>query len=277
VPVMIGARTGVRVEASRSLTKVDDMVDYEVQGHVALLTLNRPEARNAVNGEVAQAMEANIDRLEEDPDIWVAVLAATGPVFSAGADLKAINSGKAAELATARGGFGGITTRERRKPIIAAVDGLATAGGCEIALACDLIVASTAASFGLAEVKRNLVAAGGGLYRLPKLVGKNVALEVALTGQPLSAERAYQLGLVNRVSEPGEALADALELAQTIAANAPLSVWESRALVLMADWDDEETIKKATGAAFGRVLASEDTKEGLTAFIEKRPPEWKAR
>lgn len=253
------------------------MVDYEVRGHVALLTLNRPEARNAVNGEVAQAMEANIDRLEEDPDVWVAVLAANGSVFSAGADLKAINSGKAAELATARGGFGGIATRVRRKPIIAAVDGLATAGGCEIALACDMIVASTVAAFGLAEVKRNLVAAGGGLYRLPKVVGKNVALEVALTAEPLSAERAYQLGLVNRLAEPGGALDAALAMAETIAGNAPLSVWESRELVLMADWEDEDTIKKATGAAFGRVLGSEDTTEGLNAFIEKRAPEWKGR
>ena len=253
------------------------MVDYEVRGHVALLTLNRPEARNAVNGDVAQAMEANIDRLEADPDVWVAVLAANGPVFCAGADLKAINSGKAADLATARGGFGGITTRERRKPIIAAIDGLATAGGFEIALACDMIVASTNAAFGLAEVKRNLVAAGGGLYRLPKVVGKSVALEVALTGVPLSVDRAYQLGLVNRISESGEALETAMELAETIAGNAPLSVWASRELVLMADWEDEETIKAATGAAFGQVLASEDTNEGLTAFIEKRPPVWKGR
>lgn len=253
------------------------MVDYEVRGHVALLTLNRPEARNAINGEVAQAMEANLDRLEADDDIWVAVLAANGPVFSAGADLKAINSGKAAELATAKGGFAGFVDRDRTKPVIAAIDGLATAGGCEIALACDMIVASTAAAFGLAEVKRNLVAAGGGLYRLPKLVGKNVALEVALTAEPLDVQRAYDLGMVNRVTEAGEALDGALAMAEQIASNAPLAVWASRELVLMADWEDEETIKARTGAAFGEVLASEDTKEGLTAFIEKRPPVWKAR
>lgn len=253
------------------------MVEYEVQGHIAILTLNRPEARNAVNGELAQAMDACIERMENDPDVWVGVLAANGPVFCAGADLKAINAGKAGELATARGGFGGFTEWPRRKPVIAAVDGLATAGGCEIALAADMIVASTNAAFGLAEVKRNLVAAAGGLYRLPKLIGKNVALEVALTAVPLTADRAYQLGLVNRVTESGKALEGALELANQIAANAPLSVWESRALIIAADWDDEATIKRTTTEAFARILGSEDTKEGLAAFIEKRTPEWKGR
>lgn len=253
------------------------MVIYETRGHVAVLTLNRPEARNAVNGELAQAMEAALDQMESDPEIWVGVLAANGPVFCAGADLKAINSGGAATLATPKGGFGGFTTYPRRKPVIAAIDGLATAGGCEIALAADMIVASTNAKFGLAEVKRNLVAAAGGLYRLPKLVGKNVALEVALTGEPLSVERAYELGLVNRITEEGKALDGALELAEQIAANAPLAVWESRDLVIAADWEDESTLQKKTGEAFGRVLASEYTKEGLTAFIEKRAPQWKGR
>lgn len=258
------------------------MVEYEVHGHVAVLTLNRPEARNAVNDVVAQSMTENLERMEADPDVWVGVLTAntTGhktPVFCAGADLKMINSGRAGDLATAKGGFGGFTTFPRTKPVIAAVDGLATAGGCEIALAADMIVASSISSFGLAEVKRNLVAAAGGLYRLPKLVGKNVALEVALTGEPLDVERAYQLGLVNRITDEGKAFEGAMELANMIAANAPLAVWESRALVIAADWDDEETINKKTGAAFGRVLSSEDTTEGLTAFIEKRAPQWKGR
>lgn len=260
-----------------ALSRIPIMVDYEIKGHVAILTLNRPEARNAINGEVAQAMEAALDRMEADPDVWVGVLAANGPVFCAGADLKAINSGKAGELATAKGGFGGFTTYQRRKPVIAAIDGLATAGGCEIALACDMIVASTQAAFGLAEVKRNLVAAAGGLYRLPKVIGKNVALEVALTGEPLSAERALGLGLVNQVVEAGQALTAALELAEKIAANAPLAVWESRALVIAADWEDEATLQRITGEAFGRVLSSEDTSEGLNAFIEKRAPQWKGR
>ena len=253
------------------------MVNYEVHGNVAVLTLNRPEARNAVNGEVAQAMTAHLDTMEADPDVWVGVLAANGPVFCAGADLKAINEGRAAELATAKGGFGGFATYPRTKPVIAAVDGLATAGGCEIALAADMIVASTAAGFGLAEVKRNLVAAGGGLHRLPKIVGKNIALEVALTAEPLTAERAYQLGLVNRLVEPGQALDAAIAMAQQIASNAPLAVWESRAVVIAADWEDEAALWRRAGEAFGRVLSSEDTKEGLTAFIEKRAPAWKGR
>jgi enoyl-CoA hydratase len=258
------------------------MVDYEVHGHVGVLTLNRPEARNAVNDVVAQAMTSALEQMEADPDVWVGVLTAntTGhksPVFCAGADLKMINSGRAGELATAKGGFGGFTTFPRTKPIIAAVDGLATAGGCEIALAADMIVASKHSQFGLAEVKRNLVAAAGGLYRLPKLIGKNVALEVALTGEPLTAQRAYELGLVNRLTENGAAFEGAMELANAIAANAPLAVWESRALVIAADWDDEATINKNTAAAFGRVLSSEDTTEGLTAFIEKRAPQWRGR
>jgi enoyl-CoA hydratase len=253
------------------------MVEFEIQGHVALLTLNRPEARNAVNDVVAQSMTENLERIEADDNIWVSVLAANGPVFCAGADLKMINAGRAAETATAKGGFGGFVDFPRSKPIIAAVDGLATAGGCEIALACDMIVASANAAFGLAEVKRNLIAAGGGLYRLPKVIGKNVALEVALTGQPLSPERAYELGLVNKLTEQGKAVDGALALAESIAANAPLAVWATREIVLSADWDDEATIKQNTGDAFMNILSSEDTGEGLNAFIEKRDPVWKAR
>src|SRR5437764_4501902 len=170
--------------AYREAARVRRMVDYEVRGHTAVLTINRPEARNAVNADVANGMEAAIDRMEDDPDVWIGVVTGEGTVFSAGADLKAIASGQAGGLSTKKGGFAGIATRQRRKPIIAAVDGPALAGGCEIALACDLIVASRQAAFGLPEVKRSLVAAAGGLFRLPRALPRNLAPEIALTGHP---------------------------------------------------------------------------------------------
>ena len=199
------------------------------------------------------------------------------PVFCAGADLKAINSGQAGSLNTARGGFAGFVYRERKKPVIAAVDGLATAGGCEIVLSTDIVVASTRSAFGLAEVLRNLVAGAGGLFRLPQLIGKNAAMEVILTGQPLTAQRAYELGMVNRLVEPADVEAEAMALAERICGAAPLAVWESRKVVNASMYESEETLISMTNKAFGAILASEDTKEGLTAFIEKRPPNWKGR
>jgi enoyl-CoA hydratase len=253
------------------------MVELEIRGHVALMTINRPEARNAVNGAVAQGMEAAIDRLEEDDDLWIGIVAGNGPVFCAGADLKAINSGNAAALNTARGGFAGFAYRERRKPVIVAVDGLATAGGCEIVLAADLVVATTRSAFGLAEVKRNLIAGAGGLFRLPRAIGQAAAMEAILTGEPIPAQRAYELGLVSRLVGPGEAVEEARRLADQITACAPLAVWASRKVVLAAAYEDDETLKAMTNAEFAGVMRSEDTKEGLTAFIEKRPPQWKAR
>ena len=181
-----------------------DIVTFATDGlppHVAVITLNRPEARNAVNGAVATGLEAAVDRLEDDDELWVGILAANTegqerPVFSAGADLKVINAGDGLSISTERGGFAGFAYRDRRKPIIVAVDGLATAGGCEIVLAADLVVASTRSSFGLAEVKRNLVAGAGGLFRLPRAIGRAAAMEAVLTAEPIPAERAYQLGLV---------------------------------------------------------------------------------
>jgi enoyl-CoA hydratase len=253
------------------------MVDYDVHGNVLVMTINRPEAKNAVNGAVAAGIEGGIDRLEEDDDLWIGVLAAAGDVFCAGADLKEINSGNAAALMTPRGGFGGIVYRERRKPIIAAVDGLATAGGCEIVLSCDLVVASTRGAFGLAEVKRNLVAGAGGLFRLPRALPPNVAMEAILTATPIPAERAHQFGMVNRLTDPGAALDGALALAAEITENAPVAVWESRGVAKAAVATGEAELKKMTDQAFGAVLSSEDTKEGLSAFIEKRKPEWKGR
>jgi len=254
-------------------------VDYEARDRVAVITLNRPEARNAVNGTVAEELEAAVDRMEDDPDVWIGLLRANTegqerPVFCAGADLKALNSGEGRSLSTKKGGFAGFTYRERKKPVVVAVDGLATAGGCEIVLACDLVVASTRSAFGLAEVKRNLVAGAGGLFRLPRAVGRAAAMEAILTGEPIPAERAHQLGLVNRLVEPGQAEAEALVLAAKVYEAAPLAVWESRRVVIASDWTDEPTLKRMTDEAMAVVSRSDDLKEGLAAFIEKRPPRW---
>jgi enoyl-CoA hydratase len=253
------------------------MVDYEVRGRIALLTINRPEARNAVNGAVAEGMEAAIDELEADDEVWVGILTGTGPVFSAGADLKAVATGTAAQMQTKRGGFAGIARRERTKPIIAAVNGAALAGGCEIALSCDLIVASTEARFGIPEVKRSLVAGAGGLFRLPRALPKNIAMELALTGDPITVERAYELGFVNRVCAPDELIATATALADQICANAPLAVRASRDIVLRGMLADDDTAWRITNEAFAGVAQSEDFAEGPKAFIEKRAPEWKGR
>jgi enoyl-CoA hydratase len=252
-------------------------VDFEQRGPYAVVKINRPEARNAVNGAVAQGIEQAIDRIEDDDGIWVGILTGEPPVFSAGADLKEINAGNAAALATERGGFAGLVQRERTKPLIAAVDGSALAGGCEITLACDLVVASTAAKFGVPEVKRSLVAAAGALFRLGRKLPMNLAMELVLTGDPIDAERAYQFGLVNRLVEPGEALDAAIALADQICANAPVAVRASRRVVLEATNAADEVGWKMSFEAMAKAMSSEDFSEGLTAFIEKRPPQWKGR
>ncbi|MGH9118777.1 MAG: crotonase/enoyl-CoA hydratase family protein [Acidimicrobiales bacterium] len=253
------------------------MVDYERHGPIAVITVNRPEARNAINGEVAEGIEAAIDRVEGDDEVWVGVVGHVGPVFSAGADLKEIAAGNAARLSTERGGFAGLVRRERTKPLIAAVDGPALAGGCEVVLACDLTVASTAASFGLPEVSRSLVAAAGGLFRLPRTLPLAVAQQVVLTGQPISAERAWQLGMVNELCEPGQARAAAVDLAERVCANAPVAVRLSRQVLLgsLGQGDDEGW--RLTADAFRTVARTEDFHEGPRAFIEKRPPTWLGR
>ncbi|MGA0152923.1 MAG: enoyl-CoA hydratase-related protein [Ilumatobacteraceae bacterium] len=258
---------------------MSNIVTYQADGRVGIITLNRPDARNAVNGDVASGMEAANDALENDDSVWVGILTAntdgqSNPVFCAGADLKAINSGQAGALNTKRGGFAGFVYRERRKPIIVAVDGLATAGGCEIVLAADLVIATTRSAFGLAEVKRNLIAGAGGLFRLPRAIGQAAAMEAILTGEPIPAERAYHLGLVSRLVAPGEAMNEARRLADQITACAPLAVYASRQVVLAAAYQTDDELKSLTNRLFADVMASDDTKEGLTAFIEKRVPNW---
>ncbi|MBS1862905.1 MAG: crotonase/enoyl-CoA hydratase family protein [Actinobacteria bacterium] len=242
--------------------------------HVGVITIDRPEARNAISPEVTTAIEAAVDEIEARAELWVTVLAATPPVFCAGADLKAIRDGRRLELSTARGGFAGLVRRQRTKPMIAAVDGPALAGGTEIVLSCDLVVASEAARFGLPEVKRGLVAAAGGLFRLPRKLPANLAMEHALTGEPIAVETAARFGLVNRVCEPGAARDTALDLAAAIAVNAPLAVRESRRVMIESGPGDEAAWELSKAAA-AVAAESEDVQEGIAAFLEKRPPIWR--
>ncbi len=253
------------------------MIDFEIRQRVAIMTIRRAEARNTVNGPVAEGIERAVDRIEADREIRAGILTADGPVFCAGPDLDAIISGGAAALSTERGGFGGLVWRERGTPLIAAVEGPALAGGLELALACDLIVASRHAVFGLPEVKRSLVASGGALFRLPQVVGSNVAQEMILTGDPITAERAYHLGLVNRLVDPGGALEGALGLAARIVANAPIAVRESREIASRAFGHSEQQLWAMGERAAHRVANTDDFAEGPRAFADQRPPVWLAR
>ena len=240
-----------------------------------VITINRPDQRNAVNAEVAAGIASALDELDDDGTLSVGILAGAGKGFSAGMDLKAFVAGERPWVPGR--GFAGIVQRPAVKPLIAAVEGFAVAGGLEIALACDLIVASRGARLGVPEVKRSLIATGGALLRLPRTVPRNVAMELALTGDTIDAERAYELGLVNRLAEPGEALTVALELAEAIAANGPLALaGTKRIMVESADWPDAEFFERQNEISTP-VYQSEDAREGATAFAEKRPPQWKGR
>lgn len=252
------------------------MVHLEKRDKVAILTLDRPEVRNAIERTDAELIEAFIDDVENDDSIWVSIITGTGSVFCSGANIKAFANGGGPPR-TDRGGFAGIVTRYRHKPLIAAVNGPALAGGCEIALACDLVVASTTASFGLTEVKRSLVAAGGGLHLLPRAVAKNIAMEMALTGDPIDAARAHQAGLANEVVEPADLMNAALSLAERICANAPLAVRESRDVLINGLRLDAEHTMAIAEESMDRIRKTDDFTEGSRAFFEKRPPEWHAR
>jgi enoyl-CoA hydratase len=246
---------------------------FSTQGAVAIITINRPEARNAVNLAVAQGIAAALDELDERPDLSVGILTGAGKSFCAGMDLKAYLRG---ELPRIDGrGFGGLTEAPPQKPLIAAVEGHAFAGGFELALACDLIVASESAQFGLPEVKRGLVARGGGLLRLPVQLPFRLAMEVALTGDFITAERALAMGLINRVTPVGEALAGALELAARIARNAPLSLAATKKIIVQSgEWTAAERFEKQAKIA-ASAFESEDAREGAIAFAEKRSPVWR--
>lgn len=261
-------------EVNSGPAAVPDAVLVEiVDGGVAVVTINRPKARNAVNGAVARGIAAAMDELDGSPDVSAIVLTGAGGTFSAGMDLKGFLTG---DMPVVEGrGFGGITEAPPRKPILAAVEGYALAGGFELALSCDIIVASEEAKFGLPEPKRGLVAGAGGIMRLPRRIPYHVAMEIALTGDHYPAARLYELGLVNRITYPGEALNGALELARTIAANAPLALAATkRVIVESADWPLDEMFRRQ-GEIVGPVFTSKDAMEGAAAFAEKRAPVWK--
>jgi enoyl-CoA hydratase len=253
------------------------LIDH-LPGHIALVTIDRPEARNAVNGDVARGLEAAIDVTEADPDVWVVILTGRGhEAFSAGADLKALAGGLGHELRTDRGGFAGFVHAPRSKPWIAAVNGPALAGGCELALACDLRVAVPQARFGLPEVKRGLVASAGGLYRLPRALPQALALEMILTGEPITAERALALGLINALAERDQLLAAAQALAERITVNAPVAVRQSLRVARQALDLSDADLQAESARAQQTTMASEDFQEGPRAFIEKRAPRWTGR
>ncbi|HUC38095.1 MAG TPA: crotonase/enoyl-CoA hydratase family protein [Acidimicrobiales bacterium] len=253
-------------------------VERERRGHVEVLTINRPEARNAINGEVSQQMSAALDELADDDECWVVVLTGAGDkAFSAGMDLKAFASGEGAGIMGASGGFGGIAQRSFPKPMIAAVNGSALAGGCEIMLACDLVVAAEHATFGIPEAKRGLIAGAGALIRLPNRIPLAVALELALTGEPIDAQRALALGLINRVVPADRLLEEALALAELISDNAPLAVRWSKKVMLGSLSVPEEEGWRVNAEAVSVVFTSADAMEGPVAFAQKRKPNWQGK
>jgi enoyl-CoA hydratase len=254
---------------------VSDEVLVERRGGVQIISINRPQAKNALNAGVARGVAEAVDELDRDDDLRVGVLTGAGGTFSAGMDLKAFLRG---ELPDIEGrGLCGITATPPRKPLIGAVEGWALAGGFELLLACDLVVAAETARFGVPEVKRALVAGAGAAFLLARRVPQAIALEMLLTGEPISAQRAAEIGLVNKLSSEGDALQAAIELADLIAANGPLAVAVTKEIARATlDWTLEEGWRKQ-GEALQPVLASEDAREGATAFAEKRPPVWKGR
>jgi enoyl-CoA hydratase len=254
-----------------------DEVRYDVDGHVATITLNRPEQRNAVSPELTTALDEAMGRFEADAEVWVGILTGAGPNFCAGADLKALGAGRAAELVTERGGFAGFVRYPRTKPMIAAIRGFALAGGTELVLACDLVVASTDAAFGLPEVTRGIVAAAGGLFRLPRALPPARALELILTADRLGAAEAHRLGMVNHLAEPDDVVGRARELADRICRNAPLAVRESLAVARDALLLSDDEGWERSAAAMERARTSQDAREGVTAFLEKREPRWTGR
>lgn len=245
--------------------------------HLPVVTLCRPEARNAVSARLAQELEATVAAVEADEQVRAVILIGEGDVFCAGADLREVAAGRLTSLFTERGGFAGFVDAPRRKPWIAAVNGPALAGGFEIVLACDIVVASANARFGLPEVTRGLIASAGGLHRLPRALPKAIAIEMILTGTAMDVERARSLGLVNHVVEHDRLIETARAVAGSIACAAPLAVQESLAIVKLATNFDDASLRVRGDAAQDRLSSSADYAEGARAFLEKRPPVWQGR
>lgn len=256
-----------------------DLVTLEVlRPHIALVSIQRPQARNAINAEVAKQLAKIVRGVESDPDIWVAVLTgAGGKAFCAGADLGEVAEGGMEALFTSDGAFAGFVKYPRQKVWIAAVEGFAVAGGCEIALSCDMIVASEQSVFSLPEVKRGLIAAAGGAYRLVRALPRSIAIELIATGGDLRAPRAFELGLINRITAEGRAVEEALALASCICANAPIAVRESLQLARQAFDLDDDSLFALGLSAHERIMLTRDFAEGPRAFLEKRSPVWEGR
>jgi enoyl-CoA hydratase len=253
----------------------DSPVLVEQRHGILIITINRPTVRNAVNRAVALGIAAALDRLDQDPAIAVGILTGAGGTFCSGMDLKAFVTGERPEIEGR--GLVGLTETPPKKPLIAAVEGFALAGGCEIVLACDLVVAAENAKFGIPEVTRGLVAGSGGLIRLPQKIPAQIALEYALTGEHFSATDARAWGLVNRICPPGLALGGAVELAQAILRNGPLGVQMTKRIINESkSWPADEVWDRQRGLVEW-VLATEDAREGALAFAEKRPPQWRGR
>lgn len=260
-------------------TAVPELVQFEmITPHIAQVTLNRPEKRNAINGAIANAMEAIVRRTEMDSDVRVVILTSSDDrVFCAGADLGEVAAGRGAAINTPAGWFAGFVYAARSKPWIAVVEGMALAGGCEICLACEMIVAGANASFGLPEAKRGLLAGAGGLHRIAAILPRNIANEMVATGEPMPAALAERFGMINRLLPAGEALAAARTLAEAIAVNAPLSVQLSLAAMKAGVGQSDGGGRAAVDERFAILRKSEDFKEGPRAFVEKRPPVWTGR
>ena len=252
----------------------DNVVFTEVEDGVLIVTMNRPEAKNAMSKALAEGISAAMDRLEAEDDLRCAILTGAGGTFCSGMDLKGFLRGERPSIEGR--GFGGLTEWTPKKPVIAAVDGYALAGGMELALSCDLIVANSGSKFGIPEAKRGLAAAAGGLIKLPRQIPPRIAMELALTGNFIDAKRAYELGFINRIVE-GPALEGAKELAWTIAENGPLALIASKAIVRDShSWSDDEMWQKQA-AYIAPVFVSADAREGSLAFAEKRKPNWQGK